>query len=217
MMKRKFEEIYSRAANATVQCAWGQGVYVGNGFLITAAHCFSYDRNMGAKIARGQQVRCVILTAQGERMYVTPVFIETYSDIAVLGPLNGQTFPKKLTAGYEDFCVMTGPVPLCRWRISEFPAKFRVHIRTHKKTWIQGETNYCGTLTKDLTQLSFSTAEAIKAGTSGGPIINDEGELVGVVSVSHDLECETLGLCPFPKWTLPAWIYRRICGAGKEA
>lgn len=63
------------------------------------------------------------------------------------------------------------------------------------------------TLPKEYAQgICIHTDENIEHGTSGGPVIDDEGNLVGIVSIG-----ERIGTCPFPRWALPAWICRRIC------
>jgi V8-like Glu-specific endopeptidase len=212
MAKRTLENIYSRVADATV---WlpkkeGQGVLVGNGYLVTAAHCLDYDSDTGMRIALEDHVFYEIETAKGEKMQVAPLVIESCSDVAVLGALDGQTYPPKMVEPFEAFCNRTKSVPLCRRRISGFPAEFRVHIRTHKKDWITGKA----TIFRDRQpSISIETAENIEGGTSGGPIVNDEGELVGVVSTASTSGGELkTGSCPFARWALPAWIYHRICG-----
>ncbi len=67
--------------------------------------------------------------------------------------------------------------------------------------------------------------QAIEGGTSGGPIINDDGELVGIVSNASDvLEAGITedgipyegeigrGSFPYPALALPVWVCRRIFG-----
>lgn len=239
MAKRTLENIYSRVAAATMAVGppqrRGQGVYVGNGYIITAAHCLKYDNNTGIRIVMEEQVLYKVETAQGERFYVAPLVIESCSDIAVLGALDGQIYPPEMVEPFEAFCDRTKPVPLCRRRLFNFqlgmkterrlipavrsrtaammkfqPEEFRVHIRSHKKTWITGKvTVFWNRQSKGWVKADND----IEGGTSGGPIINDAGELVGVVSTSSDGNSETKeGSFPFASWALPAWIYHRICG-----
>ena len=55
--------------------------------------------------------------------------------------------------------------------------------------------------------------EQIEGGTSGSPIINDTGELIGIVSHVSIINSEghkSYGLIPRPHLALPVWIYNRI-------
>lgn len=220
MAKRKFEDILASVANATVAVGppsrRGQGVYVGNGHIITAAHCLEYDSDVGTGIALGDHILYEIETAQGERMKVSPLVIESCCDIAVLGPLDGQSFPREMVEPFESLTNRTKPVRICPKRFNRSPGKFGVHIqfgvhiRTHKEVWIAGKA----TVFSERPSTIFVDAdESIESGTSGGPVINDEGALVGVVSIAGGSGGEsTVGSCPFPRWALPAWIYHRICG-----
>jgi V8-like Glu-specific endopeptidase len=53
----------------------------------------------------------------------------------------------------------------------------------------------------------------IEGGTSGGPVINEKGELLGVVSTSsiiHEQNEKSTGQIPRPHLALPLWIYKEI-------
>ena len=55
------------------------------------------------------------------------------------------------------------------------------------------------------------TEEKIEGGTSGSPIVNDKGELVGIVSSSPEGNLQKYsGLAPLPRVALPVWIYKII-------
>ena len=56
------------------------------------------------------------------------------------------------------------------------------------------------------------TEEQIEGGTSGGPIINDLGQLVGIVSNASDLQegIASDGNFPYPSLALPVWICQRL-------
>jgi S1-C subfamily serine protease len=49
----------------------------------------------------------------------------------------------------------------------------------------------------------------IKGGTSGSPVINSNGLLVGVISQASDTHPST-ALMPRPHLALPVWIWNRI-------
>jgi hypothetical protein len=52
----------------------------------------------------------------------------------------------------------------------------------------------------------------LESGTSGSPVIDDAGRLVGVVSWSGgvDGDAPLEGMMPRPHLALPGWIWRRI-------
>ena len=67
--------------------------------------------------------------------------------------------------------------------------------------------------------LKVKADEEIEGGTSGGPIIDDSGDLVGIVSVmslGNEVDgCE--GSAPRPHLALPVWVCRLIFGREDEA
>ena len=61
--------------------------------------------------------------------------------------------------------------------------------------------------------LSVVADEQIESGTSGGPIINDSGELVGIVSNFSETGeglPKSNGPVPYPALALPVWVCRWI-------
>ncbi|MBP2674761.1 MAG: Trypsin-like peptidase domain [Deltaproteobacteria bacterium] len=190
----------------------GMGVLAGNGYLVTAAHCLEFDNDTGARITIGEHVFYEIETAQGEHLKAAPVFIESISDIAVLGPLDPDAYPGEWVEAYESFCARTRPAPLWRMGPASAPAstEFQVHIYTHEKSWISGKARV---RQAGRPNLWIRADRNIEGGTSGGPIVNDSGELVSVVSAAGGyLDITKEGHPPLLKWALPAWIYRAICG-----
>ena len=91
-------------------------------------------------------------------------------------------------------------------------ADFVVYVHTHKQTWIRGVARRCA---ENAPTLSVTFDELIEHGTSGGPVINEVGELVGIIS-SVLVEASFLPVCtgmiPRPHLTLPVWILRTITG-----
>jgi hypothetical protein len=60
--------------------------------------------------------------------------------------------------------------------------------------------------------VSFVAERGIESGTSGGPVMDDTGHLVGVVSSSGGPVGEPAleGSMPRPHLALSGWIWRRI-------
>jgi len=188
----------------------GQGVLVGGNLILTAAHCTDYRESSlhgeGSFIV-GDYFIEEISTSKG-RLKVAPLAVEPVADIAVLGALDDQEFAEE-ASDFEAFCERTKPVRLCR---SDFPLfeEFKVQIYTHKGIWVTGKAIQC---TEDATKLFVEADEQIEGGTSGGPIINDSGELVGVVSNFSEVNvvgAKSNGTAPRPHLTLPVWVCRRI-------
>ena len=204
------ESIYTDVAKATVTLLrkGGQGVLVSGNHILTAAHCI--DFNCEGWMALGDDSIEKIKTCKGE-LKVAPLAVEPVSDLAVLGSLDDQVFTKE-AEDFEKFCEDTKPVPLCRREDFVLFQKFQVHIYTHKGTWVTGSAMQCR---EDAQALSVEADQQIEGGTSGGPIINDSGELVGIVShfsLATEGQHQCWGLTPRPHLALPVWVCRQIFG-----
>lgn len=192
----------------------GQGVLVEGGFVLTAAHCIDWDTSGGMTL---DSHRLVDVRPKGGAEFKMDVLaVEPVADIAVLGPADGQEFPGD-EAAFEDFCESTEGVP-----ISEDDLVVRepipVAILSHREAWIAARAVRNG----GATGLPFATvclnAEAsIEGGTSGGPVIDANGLLLGVVSAAFggSLDSTKNGIIPRPHLALPAWIWRRISSVSK--
>jgi hypothetical protein len=85
---------------------------------------------------------------------------------------------------------------------------FPVYILDHGSQWIKGSAQCC----KEYSETIDVNAEGqIKGGASGGPIINELGKLVGIISnFSEDDRCS--GQAPRPHLALPVWAVQKILG-----
>jgi len=203
-MKEKFRDIVEKAT-VTLPGKSGQGVLVSGNLILTAAHCI--DFKCEGEMALGDYFIEKIKTGEKE-LKVTPLAVEPVSDLAVLGSLDEPGFGKE-AEDFEKFCEHTKPVPLCR-RDFVLTRKFSVHVYTHKGTWLTGKAMQ---LREDCQTLFVETDDQIEGGTSGGPIINDSGDLVGIVSNFSDCgeaDRKSYGPAPLPHLALPVWVCRRI-------
>ncbi len=201
----------------------GQGVLVNGELILTAAHCI--DFTCAGDMVLGDYFVEEVKTNKGI-VKVAPLAVEPVSDIAVCGALDDQEFHREVE-DFEDFCEQTRPVPVFRgemqfpkYRSGELPKlselsalrkAFNVYIYTHRQTWVTGKARQMWPGAKSLW---VEADEQIESGTSGGPVINDSGELVGIVSHSGGIPSgETegrQGQVPRPHLALPVWICRRI-------
>jgi hypothetical protein len=149
------------------------------------------------------------------KLKVTPLAVEPIADIAVLGALDDQEFLEEVKKIHR-FCEEIKPISLCQNEFKLFEP-FDVYIYTHTGTWITGNAQL---FFPGAEKLLIHFDEQIEPGTSGSPVINDNSELVGIVShTSFDNAGDTDGLIPRPHLTMPVWLYKRyflIEGGDKE-
>lgn len=181
----------------------GQGVFVEGDYILTVAHAIDFD-NEGT-MAQGDAY-LVPVTSGARTFMADTLFIEPCSDIAILGPADGQE-ARELCETYEEAAAAVAPIRICR-TIPRPGEKFPVWIRTHFRTWVSGTAEYFhgGTFFLD-------SDTQIRGGTSGGPVVNASGELVGLVSIASDISgstnrCSTSG--PFATLALPGWFMRAL-------
>jgi len=183
----------------------GQGVLVEGGFILTAAHCI--DCNCEGDMTMDEYIIEEIETINGN-LKIQPFAVEPVKDIAVLGSLDDQAFNKEATQ-FEKYCDNIKPIPLCTNNFELDEKKFVSYIFTHKKSWVKATTIYIPT------RLDMYTEEPIESGTSGSPIVNEKGELIGIVSQSKidspELETgEYFSHGSHPNMTLPVWVLKKI-------
>jgi S1-C subfamily serine protease len=211
----------SRVARATVTIfkdeesgPIGQGFLVHGGYILTAAHCVPWSGE--GQMPLGEYFLVTVIAADGRRLTGQVVAVEPVSDIAVIGSPDGQTFSSQAT-DFDNYLESTEGLILCK---DDFPfgAGFPVQIYTHTAEWISGEATQWG---ENVPTLSFETKPPVVAGTSGSAIVNDRGEVVGVVSSASETAEEAGdsdvydGTCARPCQSLPVWLWRAIKSAEK--
>ena len=182
----------------------GQGVYIGNGFVLTAAHCLDFDTAGG--IALENDVIYYIDRPKGKRIWCSPVCIDPCSDLAVVGPCDSQEC-SDLRSEFESFFEDVVPIEIRRNPLL-LDESIGCEIRTHLGTWVSGKM----TRQADMGRARLDTDENIIGGTSGGPIVDDDGQIIAVVSIACGSGGATTGPHSIASLWLPSWLLDLVPG-----
>lgn len=209
------DAIRQRVVAATVRLPGkgGQGVLVPGGLILTAAHCVKWYATGG--MALGDPCVEEVVTKAGKTLLACVCAVEPVADIAVLEAPDDQVFFDDAET-FDAFVEETAPV-LVSGDDFRLEQGVPVHVLTHRGSWVKGTaTRYGMHVDPPNARVFVKTEGDIEGGTSGGPIIDDAGRLVGVVSFASGSEGRTRkGAFPRPHLALPTWILRRITDARK--
>jgi hypothetical protein len=177
----------------------GLGVLVPGNLVITAAHCIAWT----AEGWMAQADNAAQIEAGGRRMIVNVLAVEPVADVAVIGASDEDE-------AFEEWCEKASPISLYTDSLPsgvplhlpevegclspEFTpsATIAAHVWTHRRHWIKARVRQ---LCRDASHLAVEVDTRIAAGTSGGPVIADDGRLLGVISVFSSLSFPIHG-CP---------------------
>ncbi len=181
----------------------GQCVLIEDGLIITASHCVDWSNDGGMTL--GDHFLSKITTDAGI-LTAGISAVEPVSDIAILESPDCQTFYEESVA-FDDYFESIKPVKLCVVIPNRFKS-FPVWVWTHLNNWVAGEANFYDANST----FGYKTDVEITGGTSGGPIVNENGELVGVVSQGTTTEengkfYSSAALLPL---ALPTWVIARV-------
>jgi len=177
------------------QCVMVKGM-----FFITAAHCMNWAWTPEWPIPRPGFG--TISTKWGE-LIINVVAIEPVSDVAVLGPNPDASLEN--AEAYDELLERKISIKVLREAPKSF-APFPVWIRMHTKGWVAGKVTQSGDGT-----FRYKTEIEIPCGTSGGPIVNDQGELVGVVSHgTTGYKGQFDSEAPLLPHVLPPWVLKLL-------
>jgi Trypsin-like peptidase domain len=204
-----------RAATVSLPDKGGQGVLVPGGFVLTAAHCVEWSGD-GAMVL-GDPYVASVEPKVGASFKLSVYAVDPVADIAVLGGPDNQIFSDYADA-FESFCEATAPVHIRADNI-RVNAPVSANVLSHKDTWIKATATRHGTSFTLLGPSLFIEARSsIEAGTSGGPVVDDAGRLIGIVSTAGGTSDETReGTMPRPHLALPAWVWRRVDAAQRRS
>jgi len=177
------KDIKAKVARATVKLSTlgGQGVLVNGNLILTAAHCIHYVMTGGTTLGEWEDILNPIETNDGSRFLVQTYAVEVVADIAVLGCPDDQEVSEAAEA-FEIFCENTSPLQIC-CREFELSQPSPIFIYDHKEKWIAGTAKQ---YRENAPFLHIIPDQKIEGGTSGSPVVNGIGELLGVVSSSGE-------------------------------
>jgi hypothetical protein len=200
-----------KIANATVKFLklGGQGVVVRGGLILTAAHVIHWDGTgeMGLDAHYLEQVEI-----GGQKFRAEVLAVEPVTDIAVLGSPDDQYDPEGCKR-FDTGMATVEPVKICT---EEFPldSDVRAHVLAHTGEWLDVTVNqHC----PNASWLWFTAKQQIEGGTSGSPVVSDDGLLLGLVSFSSEpLKGERLegepceGRIRRPHLVSPVWLAEKM-------
>ena len=188
----------------------GQGVLVPGNFVLTAAHCVEWTSTGDMTLAESEYLATVSRrNVQPFRLQV--VAVEPVSDIAVLGAPDNQEFSDDCDR-FEAWLSATAPVPVATPLLTHRES-IGVSVFTHAGEWVSGTATHYG-LGPSNGRIWVDFATQILAGASGGPVVADDGRLVGLMShcnIVSDGPCN--GMMPLAHLALPQWVWRCITQA----
>jgi hypothetical protein len=234
----KTPSIKTAERNGVIRVGEGRGFMVEGKrqcFVITAAHCLpQLPPCHRASLTQERSYAKLLGPVGGERTVWTEcLYVDPIADLAVPGSPDNQVLIDEAEA-YEAFVDGVTPLPIADLPLTREPVKLNPVFFSGKKmpgTTIPGPPKWEGSgklLSLDgrwfpckLRALSrgicvYETAEPIRGGMSGSPILTEAGAAVGVVSTSSGIgssEGHTEGSAPFLMRELPRWIIEEIGAA----
>jgi len=177
------KDIKAKVAGATVKLSKlaGQGVLVNGNIILTAAHCIHYVMTGDTTLGEWEDILNPIETNDGSRLLVQTYAVEAVADIAALGCPDDQAVSDDAEA-FDIFCENTSPLQICCCEF-ELSHPFQIFIYDHKEKWITGTAKQ---YRENAPHLHIIPDQKIEGGTSGSPVVNAIGELLGVVSSSGE-------------------------------
>jgi hypothetical protein len=211
------ENIQERVRAATVRLLprGGQGVLVPGDRILTAAHCVAWANKSGMVWRR--ELRQSVRTQDGQEFQTEVCAVEPVADIAVL---EARTLPQVLQDCnlqllqdynvFRNFTARIAAVPLYPHAIP-YRDNLPIWVLTPQGHWITGTAARDDGSDSPSGQIYLQTQALLENGTSGGPIVDQHGQLVGIVSESpksaaHRNQTVYSASGPIPCLALPRWL-----------
>ena len=184
----------------------GLGFFAGDRYIITAAHCLpkmpSRDAPGSDQVVVSIQGVCSSLAAK-----VVVIGADSCLDMAILSDrtLDGGHLPRQDYDNLRTLFHGLEPAPL-NLDEPETGSTFGVHIYSHERCWLSGTANVL-TLNHHRLDVTFRKSDLCpKPGTSGSPVFDDEGRVVGLVSMSSESPSDRSADVVRLAAVLPGWM-----------
>jgi hypothetical protein len=193
-------KVKTRVARATVRLSrtGGRGVLVPGGYVLTAAHCIKWV-GTGRMLLLGDHFVEEVKTADSRKFLLSPHAVEPVTDIAVLGEPDPAEFAEEAEA-FEAFREAVEGVPMSA-HAPEWGQPAPVYVLARDGKWIPGTVTRQGHPVLPGGGLTLKIERPLRGGDSGGPVVDGEGNLVGVVSNG-----KKIGTIPLAYLALPRWV-----------
>lgn len=183
--------------------SWGTGFIVEHGFIITACHCLPRlpdPMRMGEDHILLQIKR---FSAKRPEALVEAAYLDPCGDVAVLRSLDNQAACDEAEK-FERIIDNLIPLKVNLEPLQRFK-KVRVHVRTFRGEWLSGEATVVGHSARHLPIRLDNQKARISGGTSGSPVFDDQGNVIGVMTAStlNNPDGQAFALPDY----LPYWIY----------
>jgi S1-C subfamily serine protease len=202
--------VAERVARAVVRLPRliGQGVLVPGGFIVTAARCIGWTAEDSMML--GGCLPEPIITADGRQVVAVPLAVEPVADLAVLGAMDDQAFAEE-AAAFTAFCEATVPVRLGIDTLKVF-VPLPAYVFTHDRGVISATVRL---VRPGSASVWLHSDERISRGTSGGPVVTEDGRLWGIISTlgagPEEEPCQ--GFIPRVHLAGPAWLVGQMVSA----
>lgn len=199
-----------QAMRGIVRVGEGSGFLVQGrctGFIVTAAHCL--PRLPDPLMAGDDEVYVKVKSRVNDAadwVLTTDVFIDPCSDVAVLSEVDNQR--PDLGAEWEKYCDLVEqakPLPISL-DIPDHGYECRAYLPQVDGTWSTGTAYFAGLEYRQVAITLDGDSARIQGGTSGSPLLNANGEVIGVVKIGSTTHPDGQASCPAE--ALPGWILR---------
>lgn len=146
-----------------------------------------------------------VQTRAGTSFRMAVAAVECVADLALLAATDAQVLEEDCDR-FESWSETVDGLQLAA--VPRADKQIAVHLYTHTQRWVRG------TVRRFASSNGVAWVEAnapIRGGTSGGPVVDDTGRLVGVVSNFNEVRrgrCS--GMMPVAASALPTWAVKHI-------
>jgi len=197
------DEIFDKVKRAIVKIYKGKrfigyGTIIEGEYILTAAHCVNSSKIVAPLFSDRYWVK--VKTKIGY-INVSIEAMEVMCDIAILkAPIHEDLLADLIL--YNKLIEETIPIEIdCVDK--EVNEEFDIFIHNRDGSWVPGTAKVH--ISSDQPMILITSSSKINPGASGSPIINLDGQIVGVLS-----NCTYGGIAPRPHITLPVYIVKQL-------